>query len=123
MILVNDISRFFKDWLLYSIFFLIINFILSLGEEPGPGPGPGPYFLIIFIVAVGVLLAFIVTRCRVLVEAWIFRGLLACFMLLSVWLPGYLGVSELEQWLLLIGGITFGTTSAGYKTDFTNRKD
>lgn len=119
MILVNDISRFFKDWLLYSIFFLIINFILSLGEEPGPGP----YFLIIFIVAVGVLLAFIVTRCRVLVEAWIFRGLLACFMLLSVWLPGYLGASELEQWLLLIGGITFGTTSAGYKTDFTNRKD
>jgi hypothetical protein len=116
MIFSNDIPRFLRDWLLYSVVFSIINFLLYSGE------GPEPYLLIILLVAVGVLLAFLVTRCRALVEAWIFRGLLLFFIFLSLWLPDYFGASELEQRLSLIGAITFGTTCAGYKTDFKKRK-
>ena len=108
-------SHFLRDWLVFSVAFSAMIFLFD------PSAELEAYLLKLAMVSVGVLIAYMVTRWRKLVEYYFFRGLLVIVMVLCIWLPSHYGASDLVQDLVLICGIVFGVSSAGYKTDFLTK--
>jgi len=111
----SDIPRFIKDWLLLSVLFSFLIFFINRDD------GFEPFLLKMLMIAVGVMLAYVVTRFHILVEVWFFRGLLVVIALSCLWLPPYFGADEFISNGLFIGGMAFTFSCAGYKTDLVKK--